>query len=75
MDLVWQGAPHSVADLDKVAAGQARTVILLHPENSKVSPRAMWLRHSTMHVAGHGICPCQPRKTLPTAFHPCVSIL
>ena len=31
-----QGAPHSLADLEKVAAGQARTVILMHPDNIEV---------------------------------------
>ena len=31
-----QGAPHSLADLEKVAAGQARTIILLQPDNIEV---------------------------------------
>jgi hypothetical protein len=26
------GAPHSIADLERVGAGQARTIILMHPE-------------------------------------------
>lgn len=30
------GAPHAVADLEKVAAGQARTVILLQPDSAQV---------------------------------------
>lgn len=32
-----QGAPHAAADLEKVAAGQARTVILLQPESATAS--------------------------------------
>lgn len=31
-----EGAPHCVRDLEAVSAARARTVILLHPENSKV---------------------------------------
>ena len=31
------GAPHSIADLEKVAAGQARTIIILQPEQEEVS--------------------------------------
>ncbi len=30
------GAPHAIADLDKVAAGQARTIILLQPDQEEV---------------------------------------
>ena len=30
------GAPHSIADLDKVAAGQARTIIILQPDQEEV---------------------------------------
>lgn len=32
------GAPHCVTDLESVAAGQAQTIILLHPENTEVRP-------------------------------------
>ncbi|MCJ1468198.1 hypothetical protein MMC07_006826 [Pseudocyphellaria aurata] len=30
------GAPHNLNDLHRVAAGQARTIILLEPENGEV---------------------------------------
>ncbi len=30
------GAPHSIADLEKVAAGQARTIIILQPDQEQV---------------------------------------
>ena len=30
------GAPHALADLEKVAAGQARTIILLQPDSAQV---------------------------------------
>lgn len=32
-----QGAPHSIIDLRRVAAGQAKTVILLNPEGEQAS--------------------------------------
>jgi hypothetical protein len=32
-DFDFQGAPHSLADLEKVAAGQARTIIMMQPDN------------------------------------------
>ena len=32
------GAPHAIADLEKVAAGQARTIIVLQPDEEEVSP-------------------------------------
>ena len=36
------GAPHSIADLEKVAAGQARTIIILQPEEEEVrGPRSL----------------------------------
>lgn len=35
------GAPHNLSDLARVAAGQARTVILLDPEDGEVSA-ASW---------------------------------
>ena len=31
------GAPHAIADLEKVAAGQARTVIVMEPDEEEVS--------------------------------------
>lgn len=30
------GAPHALADLEKVAAGQARTIILMQPDSAQV---------------------------------------
>lgn len=39
-NLEWHtrtGAPHCVTDLESVAAGQAQTIILLHPELAQVS--------------------------------------
>ena len=30
------GAPHCITDLESVAAGQAQTIILLHPEVTQV---------------------------------------
>ncbi len=30
------GAPHAIADLEKVAAGQARTIIVLQPDKEEV---------------------------------------
>lgn len=38
-ELEWHtrsGSPHSSADLERVAAGQAHTIVLLHPEETKV---------------------------------------
>jgi hypothetical protein len=38
-NLTWHtrtGAPHCVSDLEGIAAGQAQTVILLHPETIEV---------------------------------------
>ena len=32
------GAPHSLEDLESVAAGQASTIILLHAEDEQVTP-------------------------------------
>ena len=32
------GAPHAIADLEKVAAGQARTIIVLQPDEEEVNP-------------------------------------
>ena len=32
------GAPHAIADLEKVAAGQARTIIVLQPDEEEVRP-------------------------------------
>lgn len=43
-NLEWHtrtGAPHCVTDLESVAAGQAQTIILLHPEVAQV--RTSWL--------------------------------
>ena len=34
------GAPHAIADLEKVAAGQARTIIVLQPDVEEVNPPA-----------------------------------
>lgn len=34
------GAPHNLSDLARVAAGQAKTVILLDPDDSEVWPHA-----------------------------------
>ena len=33
------GAPHALADLEKVAAGQARTIILMQPDSAQVHCR------------------------------------
>lgn len=32
------GAPHSLEDLESVAAGQASTIVLLHTEDEQVRP-------------------------------------
>ena len=42
------GAPHAIADLDKVAAGQARTIIVLQPDEEEVRPH---LHGSRRHAA------------------------
>ena len=46
MRLEWHarsGSPHSKTDLERVAAGQARTVILLHPDDADVHARTRLL--------------------------------
>ena len=57
------GAPHAIADLEKVAAGQARTIIVLQPDEEEVSPclndntdRAAWA-HLHLAVVLHSACP------------------
>lgn len=35
------GAPHCVSDLESVAAGQAHTIILLHPETIEVGQQPL----------------------------------
>lgn len=38
-----EGAPHNLSDLARVAAGQAKTVILLDPDDAEVSVLSMCL--------------------------------
>ena len=61
------GAPHALADLEKVAAGQARTVILLQPDSEQVR-RSFPFRLSCCFLLCH-LMPlsCQSRAQLDNA--------
>ena len=50
------GAPHAIADLEKVAAGQARTIIVLQPDEEEVNPHL----HSNKQLC----CPCALRLAI-----------
>lgn len=57
-NMAWHtrmGAPHNLNDLHRVAAGQARTIILLEPENGEVCAYVRSLRHvcACMHRCSH----------------------
>jgi hypothetical protein len=58
-NLTWHtrtGAPHCVSDLEGIAAGQAQTVILLHPETIEVwtAPHTPQMVHIHNMFAGPG---------------------
>ena len=46
------GAPHNLSDLARVAAGQAKTVILLDPDDSEVCRCWCLCEGCTAHTAG-----------------------
>ena len=51
-ELEWHtrsGSPHSSADLERVAAGQAHTIVLLHPEETKVWDPVCRSVHTSSH--------------------------
>ena len=77
------GAPHAIADLEKVAAGQARTIIVLQPDEEEVCPHVQSSKqlcclcalrlvfHSVPALSSIFICPgpcCQPVRALSLPF-------
>jgi hypothetical protein len=70
-NLTWHtrtGAPHCVSDLEGIAAGQAQTIILLHPETIEVARHltSAWMqalqvvlqRSADLNVGTHQLAAC-----------------
>ncbi len=70
------GAPHSIADLEKVAAGQARTIIILQPDQEQVGPShiARTIDPCRMSRASLVYSVCQCWQLMPEPFFPSVTL-
>ena len=57
------GAPHAIADLEKVAAGQARTIIILQPDQEEVGTLRCLVPRGPLSTSGGCMPTCMAARS------------